>query len=67
MTVSVRTRRILGAIISIALVVGIFGFAFPKLANFAEVRATIAAMTPIELATLSVSSRSGTSSRTGSS
>ncbi|HEY9349721.1 MAG TPA: lysylphosphatidylglycerol synthase domain-containing protein [Acidothermales bacterium] len=52
MTVSVRTRRILGAIISIALVVGIFGFAFPKLANFAEVRATIAAMTPIELATL---------------
>jgi uncharacterized membrane protein YbhN (UPF0104 family)/membrane-associated phospholipid phosphatase/tRNA A-37 threonylcarbamoyl transferase component Bud32 len=47
-----RTRRILGAIVSIAVVVGIFGFAFPRLADFAEVRATITAMTPIELATL---------------
>jgi uncharacterized membrane protein YbhN (UPF0104 family)/membrane-associated phospholipid phosphatase len=50
--VTPRSRRIVGGVISIALVVGIFGFAFPKLANFAEVRATIAAMTPIELATL---------------
>ena len=49
---SVRTRRIIGAIISVALIVGIFGWAFQKLADFAEVRATIAAMTPIELATL---------------
>jgi uncharacterized membrane protein YbhN (UPF0104 family)/membrane-associated phospholipid phosphatase len=49
---STRTRRIVGAIVSIALIVGIFGFAFPRLADFAEVRATIAAMTPIELATL---------------
>ncbi len=46
---SVRTRRIIGAIVSVALIVGIFGWAFPKLADFAEVRATIAAMTPIEL------------------
>jgi uncharacterized membrane protein YbhN (UPF0104 family) len=50
--VSPRTRKVLQAVFSAIVVVAIFGFAFPKLADYSEVWAAVRAMTWFELATL---------------
>ena len=47
-----RRRRILQGILSLAVVIAIFAFAFPKLADYSKVWSEITAMTWIELATL---------------
>jgi uncharacterized protein (TIRG00374 family) len=47
-----RARKALQALLSIAVVVAIFGFAFPKLADYSQVWDEIAAMSWFELATL---------------
>ncbi|MDQ4058146.1 MAG: YbhN family protein [Actinomycetota bacterium] len=47
-----RNVRILQALLSVVVVVAIFGFALPKLANFSEVWLEIKAMTWLELVTL---------------
>ena len=49
-----RIRRVAQALLSVALVAGIFGFALPRLADFADVWATIARMTWREAAVLVV-------------
>jgi putative heme transporter len=46
--------RVVRAVLSVAVIVAVFGFAFPKIANFSEVWASIAEMTWMELATLAV-------------
>jgi putative heme transporter len=46
-----RSRWVQGAA-SLAVVALIFGFFFPKVADYGEVRRTIEAMTPLEIATL---------------
>jgi uncharacterized membrane protein YbhN (UPF0104 family) len=48
----VRNRRIVQAVLSLAVVVAIFAFALPRLADFSEVGAEIREMTWLELATL---------------
>jgi uncharacterized membrane protein YbhN (UPF0104 family) len=45
-------KRILGALVSLVIVVGIFGFAIPKVADYGAVWAAMRTMTPLELATL---------------
>jgi uncharacterized protein (TIRG00374 family) len=47
-----RTSRVVQAALSIVVVVAIFGFAFPKLANYSQVWTEITAMTWFELATI---------------
>ncbi len=47
-----RTKRIVQAVVSLALVVGIFAFAFPQFADYGDVWTEITAMTGIEVATL---------------
>jgi uncharacterized membrane protein YbhN (UPF0104 family) len=47
-----RTKRIIQAVVSLALVVGIFAFAFPQFADYGDVWTQITAMTGIEVATL---------------
>lgn len=49
-----KTRKILQASFSVVVVVAIFGFAFPKLADYSEVWAAVKAMSWLELATLAV-------------
>lgn len=47
-----RRRRILQGIVSLAVVIAIFAFAFPQLADYSKVWSEIAAMTWVELLTL---------------
>jgi putative heme transporter len=49
-----RAPRILQALLSLAVVVAIFGFAFPKLADYSQVWDEITQMTPLELVTLAI-------------
>jgi uncharacterized protein (TIRG00374 family) len=44
-----RLRRVLGAVASLVLVVGIFAFAIPRIADYSAVWSTIASLTPLEL------------------
>jgi uncharacterized membrane protein YbhN (UPF0104 family) len=46
------TKRILQTVVSLAIVAGIFGFAFPQFADYGDVWTEITAMTLIEVATL---------------
>src|SRR5919204_1188504 len=46
---SKRTRRIVGALISLVIVVAIFVYAIPKIADYSAVWATISSLTPVEL------------------
>lgn len=46
---SKRTRRIVGALISLVIVVAIFVYAIPQIADYSEVWATISSLTPVEL------------------
>lgn len=46
---SKRTRRIVGALISLVIVVAIFVFAIPRIADYSAVWATISGLSPIEL------------------
>jgi putative heme transporter len=46
--------RIVRALLSVAVIVAVFGFALPKIADFSEVWSTIAAMTWLELGTLAL-------------
>ncbi|MGZ5128100.1 MAG: hypothetical protein ACXWDR_01030, partial [Actinomycetota bacterium] len=45
-------KRILGVIVSLVIIVGIFGFAIPKVADYSAVWAAMQTMTPLELASL---------------
>jgi len=45
-------KRVLGALVSLVIVVGIFGFAIPKVADYGAVWAAMKTMTPLELASL---------------
>lgn len=47
-----RIRRIVQIVLSVAVVVGIFAFAIPKIADYGSVWSAITAMTWLELATL---------------
>jgi hypothetical protein len=47
-----RIRRIVQIVLSVAVVVGIFAFAIPKIADYGSVWRAITAMTWLELATL---------------
>lgn len=47
-------KRILGVIVSLVIIVGIFGFAIPKVADYGAVWAAMQTMTPLELASLFV-------------
>lgn len=47
-----RTKRILQAVVSVTIVVGIFVFAFPQFADYGDVWGEVRAMTPLEAATL---------------
>lgn len=47
-------KRILGALVSLIIIVGIFGFAIPKVADYGAVWAAMKTMTPLELASLFV-------------
>ncbi len=47
-----RLKRVLQALISLTIIVGIFVFAFPQLADYGDVWAEITAMTSAEVATL---------------
>jgi putative heme transporter len=49
-----RTKKILQAVFSAAVVIAIFGFAFPKLADYSEVWAAVKAMSWFELVTLAL-------------
>jgi uncharacterized protein (TIRG00374 family) len=51
---SKRTRRIVGALISLVIVVGIFAFAIPRIADYSAVWATISELTPIEVLSIVV-------------
>ena len=44
-----RTRRTLQALVSLVIVVGIFAFAIPRIADYSAVWATLTDLTPIEL------------------
>jgi uncharacterized protein (TIRG00374 family) len=46
---SKRTRRIVGALISLVIVVAIFVYAIPQIADYSAVWATISSLTPLEL------------------
>lgn len=46
---SKRTRRIVGALISLVIVVAIFVYAIPRIADYSAVWATISGLSPIEL------------------
>src|ERR671925_229503 len=46
---SKRTRRIVGALISLVIVVAIFVYAIPQIADYSAVWATISSLTPVEL------------------
>lgn len=48
----IPAKRIIQAVVSLALVVGIFVFAFPQFASYGDVWAEITAMTWLEVATL---------------
>lgn len=48
------TKRMLQAAVSVVLVVGIFAFAIPRIADYSAVWATVTALTPIELWSLVV-------------
>jgi putative heme transporter len=52
--VTQRRRRILQAVFSALVVIAIFGFAFPKLADYSAVWTSIRAMTWMELASLAL-------------
>ncbi len=47
-----RTKRLVQTGVSVALIVGIFWFVFPKIANYGNVGREITAMTRLEVATL---------------
>lgn len=47
-----RSKRILQSVVSLAIVVGIFAFAFPQFANYGDVWTEITAMTWLEVVTL---------------
>ncbi|MEX2204533.1 MAG: lysylphosphatidylglycerol synthase transmembrane domain-containing protein [Actinomycetota bacterium] len=47
-----RVRRIAGAVVSLVVVVAIFAFAVPRIADYSAVWATISSLTPIELSTI---------------
>jgi uncharacterized protein (TIRG00374 family) len=47
-------KRVLGVVVSLVIVVGIFGFAIPKFADYGEVWAAMKTMTPLELGSLFV-------------
>jgi putative heme transporter len=49
-----RTRQVIQAVVSGALVVFIFGYVLPRVADFSEVWAAIRDMTPTEITTLSL-------------
>jgi putative heme transporter len=49
-----RVKKILGAVASVIIVVGIFVFAIPKFADYTAVWAAIKGMTPLEIASLFV-------------
>lgn len=49
---SKRTRRIVGALISLVIVVAIFVYAIPQIADYSAVWATISGLTPVELLSL---------------
>jgi putative heme transporter len=49
---SKRTRRIVGVLISLVIVVAIFVYAIPQIADYSAVWATISALTPIEVSSL---------------
>jgi putative heme transporter len=49
-----NTRRLLQGVLSLAVVVGIFAFALPRVANFSSVWESIRAMTWFELASLAL-------------
>jgi putative heme transporter len=53
-SVTQRRRRILQAVFSALVVIAIFGFAFPKLADYSAVWSSIRAMTWMELASLAL-------------
>lgn len=44
-----RIRRIVGALISLVIVVAIFTYAIPRIADYSAVWATVTALTPVEL------------------
>jgi uncharacterized protein (TIRG00374 family) len=46
---SKRTRRIVGVLISLVIVVAIFVYAIPQIADYSAVWATISSLTPVEL------------------
>ena len=46
---SKRTRRIVGTLISLVIVVAIFVYAIPRIADYSAVWATISSLTPVEL------------------
>src|SRR5215212_2605674 len=46
--------RVARALLSVAVIVAVFGFAFPKIANFSEVWSSISEMTWLELSTLAL-------------
>lgn len=48
------TWRVVRALLSVAVIVAVFGFALPKIADFSEVWSTITAMTWLELGTLAL-------------
>jgi uncharacterized protein (TIRG00374 family) len=52
--ISARTRRIIQGILSLAVVVAIFAFALPRVADFSSVWESIRHMTWLELATLAI-------------
>jgi putative heme transporter len=47
-----RVRRIVGAVLSLVIVVGIFVFAIPRIADYSAVWKTISSMTPLELGSI---------------
>lgn len=47
-----RWKTVLGVLVSIAIVVGIFGWAIPKFADYGAVRDALSTLTPIEFWTL---------------
>ncbi len=45
-------KRVVGVVVSLVILVGIFGYAIPRFANYSEVWAAMRTMTPLELASL---------------
>jgi uncharacterized protein (TIRG00374 family) len=46
------TKRVVGGVVSLMIVIGIFAFAIPKFADYSAVWAAMRTMTPVELASL---------------